>query len=225
MLAEAKPQNEGRRGTKHTGTILIHFPQHTKPSPLSIRDVELRGIRHQQPTSINPNSSQINRGIQIVICQIHEILPGHCLIQIRGSLLRARETLIHGTERRLPDMRELIENVWDGGLVGVVVHEDDGALVAENHFGERGPLGAVLRDVGGFVDVFEDAGVGDRGDEFVDGDVVGVDDQDGDDVVGVVVEPFFDGGERVFVGAGVEEVARGVAVPEGVVYVVDFSRD
>lgn len=64
-------------------------------------------------------------------------------------------------------MRELIQDVGDSGLVGFVVHEDHGALVAEDHFADRGPLVSVLGNVGGFVDVLEEAGVGDCGDEVL----------------------------------------------------------
>lgn len=82
-------------------------------------------------------------------------------------------------------MCKFIENIWHRSLIGVVIHEEDETFIRENHFAQRGPLVAVLRDICGFVDVREKAGVGDCWDEiFYDGEVA-VADEDGEDFVGV----------------------------------------
>lgn len=83
---------------------------------------------------------------------------------------------------------------------------------------------AVLGDEGRGVDVGHEAGVFEGGGEVLDPDEVAVDDEEGHDVVGVVLEPFADCVQAGFVGAGVEEVAVGVAVVEGAVDAVDFAR-
>jgi len=57
------------------------------------------------------------------------------------------------------------------------------------------------------------------------GDVVGVYDEQGYDVVGVCVEPRADGGEQGLVGTRVEVVTAGVAAVDGVVDMVGFTLD
>lgn len=99
-------------------------------------------------------------------------------------------------------------------MIGFVVHEDHAALVAKDHFAESGPLVSVLGHVFRLVDVREETCVCDCRDEVLDFGVDGVDDEDGDNVVGVVVEELSDGRESVFVWAGVEQVAVAVAVVE-----------
>ena len=97
-------------------------------------------------------------------------------------------------------------------MVGVVVEEDDDALVGQDHFGEGGPVREGHGDFGGGVGVGGEAGGLERGGEVADADVVAVADQDGHDVVGVGFHPAGDVGEIGLGGAGVEEVAGGVAV-------------
>ncbi len=63
-----------------------------------------------------------------MIRQIHPLLRIRPL-QVRRPLLRAGETVVGGAERRLPHLAEFVQDVWDLGLVGVVVHKDDGAFL------------------------------------------------------------------------------------------------
>lgn len=62
-----------------------------------------------------------------------------------------------------------------------------------------------------------------EGGEGGDGLRVGVYEEEGDDFVWVEGEPAGHGGEEGLEGAGVEEVAEGVAELEGVVVEVDLS--
>jgi hypothetical protein len=65
----------------------------------------------------------------------------------------------------------------------------------------------------------------DRRDEVFDEGEVGVADEHGDYLERVGAEPGYDGFELGLEGAGVEEVAGGVAVVEGFVDVVDLALD
>ena len=122
-------------------------------------------------------------------------------------------------------MRELLHNVRHRVLVGVVVHEHDDAIVVEDHLAEGGPLVFVLGDEFGRVEVLGDSGVLDRGHEVFDEGEVGVADEHGDDFEGVFLQPADDLLEFGLEGAGVEEVAGGVAVVEGFVDIVDLALD
>lgn len=78
----------------------------------------------------------------------------------------------------------------------------------------------MLGDVVGLVEVLGDARVLDGRGVVLGGDAVGevaVDDEEGDDVVGVFFDPADERLEFGLPGAGVEEVAAGVAVVDGVV--------
>ena len=70
-----------------------------------------------------------------------------------------------------------------------------------------------------------DSRVFDRGHEVFDEGEVGVADEHGDDFEGVFAQPADDLLELGLEGAGVEEVAGGVAVVEGFVDVVDLALD
>ena len=73
-----------------------------------------------------------------MVSHVHPLLSLLAL-QAWWSLLRARETPICRRKRRFPHLRELVEDVGDGSLVGVVVHEDDDALAGEDHCAEWWP--------------------------------------------------------------------------------------
>jgi hypothetical protein len=113
--------------------------------------------------------------------------------------------------RRLPDVGELVDQVRHTRDVGVLRQEADDASPGVDHFSQGRPLAVRDRDVRGRVDVFRQARIGVRLGPHGGGDPVRVDEQEGDDLVGVVVEPSLDrgqvGGER----AGVEEEAAAEA--------------
>jgi hypothetical protein len=83
----------------------------------------------------------------------------------------------------------------------------------------------VLRDELGGVKVLGDSGVFDRGHEVFNEGEIRVADEHGDDFEGVLLQPADDLFELGLEGAGVEEVAGGVAVVEGFVDPVDLALD
>ena len=119
-----------------------------------------------------------------MVRQIHSLLRVRPR-QIRWPLLRARETGVGGAKWRFPDLAELVQDVGHLGLIGVVVHENDCALLREDELGQRRPVadghGDFGRDVGPFGQARGLEGLGIVADAYE----VGVADEDGDDVVGV----------------------------------------
>jgi hypothetical protein len=81
-------------------------------------------------------------------------------------------------------------------------------------------LVAKLRDEFGRVDVGHQTGGFERRDVFLHGHEVAVGDEEGEDFVAVLGEPVREGFEGGLEGSGVEEVATGMAVVDGVVDVV-----
>lgn len=160
-----------------------------------------------------------------MVGDVHEVVVCFFGVETRRAFDGAREVGVLRRERRFPHVRELFHDVGHGVLVGVVVHEHDDAIVVEDHLAESRPLIFVLRNVAGSVEVLRDAGVFDRDAEvFYDGEV-GVADQHGDDLEGILAQPADDLLELGLEGAGVEEVAGGVAVVEGSVDLVDLALD
>lgn len=110
---------------------------------------------------------------------------------------------------RLEDVGKLREEVGVVRVGGDGGYKGDEASVCVDHGLEGGPargrgggggLVAVFRDARGLKDLAKGGG----------GLVVRVDEENSDDVVGVLVHPVLDGGEPVLEGAGVEEAAGGV---------------
>ena len=87
---------------------------------------------------------------KIVVRHVHPLLRLRA-IDPRRPLLRAWETAICGRKGGFPHLGELVEDVGDFGLVGVVVHEDDDALASQDHGAEGGPGGDVHGDLRGDV--------------------------------------------------------------------------
>ena len=44
----------------------------------------------------------------------------------------ARKTLICGIKGCFPELGKLVEDIGHSGLVGIVIHEDDGTLITED---------------------------------------------------------------------------------------------
>ena len=78
-----------------------------------------------------------NLGVEVVVRQIHSVFRV-LTIQIGWPLQGARKALVGGTERCLPYLAKLVQNVWHLSLIGVVVHEDDCSLSHENHVRQGG---------------------------------------------------------------------------------------
>ena len=154
---------------------------------------------------------------------IHDIHP---LVHPRGVLRyilwaidsALGERGVRGVEGRFPEVGEFGEDVGHGGgvVVGAGVEEGDEARVVGDDLGEGGPGAGVgvgmacHRGVGVVGDVAGDEGVF----EMRDVGVLRVGEQDGDDFVGVGVEPGFYGFEVVCQAAGVFHAALGVAEAE-----------
>lgn len=156
---------------------------------------------------------------------VRHIQPLPCLsvADTRGSLHRARKTAVSRRERRLPHLAELVEDIRYDSLIGFIVHEDDGTFACQYQFRKRRPVvdgqGDSRRDVG----VSAQTAVFDWSCVVAYIDEVAVADEDGDDIVGVVLDPGGHGAEIGFYGANVEEVAGSVAVVECVVHHVRLT--
>jgi hypothetical protein len=209
-------------------TAAVH--RHGSQLPLllsrAVGVVDLRRVGQQQRLAQGARQrAQLDRHVQVVVGHVHEILVGVVRVELGRPLDGAGESGVLGRKGRLPHVRELFQDVRHAVLVGVVVHEHDDAVVAEDHLAERRPLVLVLRDVHGRVEVLGHAGVFDRDAEFFDKGQVRVADEHCEDFEGVVLEPGDDCFELGLEGPRVEQVAGGVAVVEGFVDVVDLALD
>lgn len=120
-------------------------------------------------------------------------------------------------------MGELVKNVGVFCLVRVVIHEDNDALLRQDHFGESRPLIEAHRDVRRFVEVvgqvrlLKDLTVVSWLNE------VAVDNEEGYDIVWVVADPIADFVELLEVSTSVQKVARGVTAEDRSVDVVRLA--
>lgn len=151
-----------------------------------------------------------------MICQVHPLLRLRVSYP-RWPLHGTRERLVRGVEGRLPHLREFVQDVRYGGLVSAVIHEDDGALVAQDQLFERRPIGQVHGDDGRHVGVCQQAGRLDGADEVLHSRVVAVGNEDRNNLVPIRREPGRDIGEVGFGHAAVQQVAGRVAEIDGVV--------
>lgn len=127
----------------------------------------------------------------------------------------------------LEDEGEFVHEVGHGvGNGGGLDGGDEGeeALVGGDEVVESGPG----RGGGGFgwgcVGVLGYVGGLEVGVDILGGEVVGVDEEEGDYIAGVGVEPFFDFHEPGGEDAGIEEVAGGVAEVDVAIGLVDLCR-
>lgn len=113
-------------GSKHTSAIVGHFAQ--TPIPADGVGLVDQGRCGDEQTRAGDGDF----GVQVVVGHVHSLL---CVLaaEIRRSLLRARETPVRGAEGGLPHLAELVQDVRHLGLIGVVVHEDDNALLGDDH--------------------------------------------------------------------------------------------
>ena len=134
----------GRGGGNVTSAFIRHRPQ-ASGSVDGVGLVQQRGGGDEETSS-----GKREFCVEVVIRQIHPLLRVRSL-QIRRPLLRAWEVGVGGTERRFPDLAELVQDVRNLRLVGVVVHEYHHALLLEYEFRKRGPIvdahGYLRRDV------------------------------------------------------------------------------
>ena len=219
-------RNGKRRFGRLTGTVRGSGFELAARIEFAVGVVELRGVGDKERlVGGTRDGAELDGDVQVVVGDVHEVLVGLLRIESRRALDGAGEVHVLRREGRFPHVRELLHDVGHGVLVGVVVHEHDDAVVVEDHLAEGGPLVFVLGDEFGRVEVLGDSGVLDRGHEVFDEGEVGVADEHGNDFEGVLLQPADDLLEFGLKGAGVEEVAGGVAVVEGFVDVVDLALD
>ena len=196
---------KGRKGKrKPTGTLVGH-------------ESETTGSRHR--VGLDQGGSIGNEQVKISQIDVQvQVMVGHVQTGIHIRARQARRTLedtregrVRRRERCFPDVGEFLNKPRVGGLVCLVVHEDDNALAGEDDAGEGGPILAGHGDLGRGEDQVHEAGALDRVDEFPGGNVVRVADHDGHDVVGVGADPLGDADQVVLQRADVEDVAVGVA--------------
>ena len=127
--------------------------------------------------------------------------------------------------RRLDEVGPLVEQRRVRGRVGAGVEEEDRALVLFDHGAERRPR--VERDTlvvtGALEGVFSQAAVRERAGDVGGRRAVRVDEQQRDELAGVLVQEAAHAAEEVLQGAGVLEVAAGVAHLQAAVVLVDLS--
>lgn len=128
-------------------------------------------------------------------------------------------------ERRLPHVGELIEDIRDLGLIGIVVHKDNDTLLGEDELGEGWPVVQTHGDIWWLVKIWTQSAVLEGCSVVTYFHVVGVYDQEGDYIVGIRFDPCRDGFELALIGAGVQEGTGRVATVDCVVDIVRFALD
>lgn len=68
--------------------------------------------------------------------------------QRRRTLNRAWKGSVGGIKRRLPHLRELVQDIRHGCLIGFVVHKEDNALSHKDQRGESRPVVDAHGDLG-----------------------------------------------------------------------------
>lgn len=134
--------------------------------------------------------------------------PGVVVREAGRTLDCAWEGPVSRIERRFPHVDEFIEDVGDTGLVGLVVHEDYDPGGAEDHATQLGPVFEGHRVLGRGIHEWQQPGFFNRSGEVAHSAVVRVPDENGDDIVGVSVDPRRNVGEIGDHGSGIEDVAR-----------------
>ena len=120
-------------------------------------------------------------------------------------------------------MGELVEDIGVFDLVCVVIHEDNDALLGQNHFRESRPLVEAHRNVRRLVQVvgqirlLENLTVVSRLNE------IAVDNEECHDIIGVVADPGGHLVEFADVSASVQKLARSVATKDRSVDVVRLA--
>ena len=123
----------------------------------------------------------------------------------------AREVLVGGGERGLPDLGELIHQPGERGLVGAVIESENRALVGKDHGGESRPVVQAHGDLRRRPHQVHQPGALDGATEVSRIDEVKVAHKNRDDLVRVLSHPAVHARQVVFQGADIEQVAIRVA--------------
>ena len=198
---------------KLTGTVVGHPPQTSVPL-YSVGLVQERRVGNQEV-----DAGQVDVQVEVVVGHVHAIVrvlraqPGR-------PLHGAGEVGVGGRKRRLPHLGELVHQPRIGGLVGLVVHKDDGALAGQDHAGQGGPIAQRHGDLGRRVHVVDQTGALDDRREVSGRHVVVITNQNGHYVVWMGAQPLGDGDEIVLQGPNIQQFTGGVAEIDGVVGVM-----
>lgn len=180
----------------------------TTGGPVSRDGVGL--VEEREEGHEHADAGDIDVQVQVVVGHVHPVLARFAGL-VRWPLRGAREVAVRGREGGFPHLAELVKQPGDGGLVGLVVEHDHGALLAEDHLAQRRPGVEGHRQRRRRVDVVDQARGDDGSGEVARVDEVVVADQDGDDVCAVLAEPVGHRGQVVLQRADVEEVAGRMA--------------
>lgn len=124
-LLQVRKESHFTVGVVLTSAVLRGYSQTPKPAyPIGLPNQGRVGNKHGHRTKVQLQ-------VEIMVGHVHAVL--RLLVrQARRALLSAGERPIRRGEGRLPDLGELVHQPRDGGFVGVVVHEEEGALARED---------------------------------------------------------------------------------------------
>lgn len=131
-----------------TSTVLVGKSKRAIFNGSCVGDVQFCRVGNQ-----NILAKERNVCVEVVVRKVHQIISGGVLVKIGRTLSSAREGTISRREGCLPHVGELVENVGIFGLVCVVIHEDDDALLRKDQFGQSRPLIETHRNVRWLVKV------------------------------------------------------------------------
>lgn len=126
---------------------------------------------------------------------IHQIKP---VVPVTGgeiwrALHSAREIAVGGIKWSFPHLRELDQNPRHRGLICLVVHEYHNSLSCQNHGAQGWPIFNAHGFYRGRVGILDNPGVLEGGYKVADGIIVGIANENSDDIVGVRLNPRIDG--------------------------------
>jgi hypothetical protein len=209
-----------------TSALVGHQPQ-TAIALKSIGLVRRSNVGNQQTQACDRDLD-----VQVVVGHVQHI-AGLLVADALGAADCAREVVVGRRVGCLPHVVELPQQVRNGVGVEVVVDERYDALLLEQHLAKGGPVCKLHGGLWRLVDVLVQSGGSDRLVEVLGCNerfavrvlvlVVVVAEDDRDDIEGVCFDPCYDLLQVVLDRAGVEEIARCVAVVESTVDVVGLA--
>jgi len=170
-----------------TSTVASHGTKHTSVVSIGIGIVQFGSVWNQ-----NRVTEKGDGLVEVVVGQVHELLLGEGYVGKSGwSLDGAGEVVVLRRERSLPHVCKLVKDIWYSGLVGVVVHEGDNTLAAQDHLGQSWPIVEMHGHLGRDVEIWNDSRGLESRDEVLHSNrgIVAVDNEKSDDVERVALDP------------------------------------
>lgn len=167
-----------------TSTVLIGKSKRAIFNGSCVGDVQFCRVGNQ-----NTLAEERNVCVEVVVRKVHQIISGGVLVEIGRTLSSAREGTISRREGSLPHVGELVENVGIFGLVCVVIHEDDNALLRKDQFGQSRPLVETHRNVWWLVKVIRQVGLLKNLTVVTWLNKIAVDNEERHDIVWVIANP------------------------------------